>query len=114
MATSYPQGTIQRTSGDVSTPASNTAAVITYPLVSGAQHVIHSLEWSYNVAPTGGNLKVEDGASTVFSVDVTAAGPGFIIFEPALAGTAATAMTVTLAAGGNGVTGKVCAGHRQL
>ena len=75
--------------------------------------MLDSIQWSYSGSPTSGNLKVEDGSgTTVFSIDVTAAGPGFFAFAPALAGRANTALIVTLAAGGSGVSGKVNAGHR--
>ena len=106
---------IQHTTGDVHAPSSNTAAVLTYSAVSDRRHALTGVAWSYSAAPTGGNLKIEDGSgTTVFSVDVTAAGPGFIPFDPPLAGRANTALIVTLAAGGSGVSGKVNAlGHFQ-
>lgn len=94
---------------NVHVPSSNTAAVITYAAAgAGISHVISGIAWSYSGAPTAGNLKVEDGSgTTVFSVDITAAGPGFIPFSTPLKGTANTAMIITLAAGGSGVSGKV-------
>ena len=96
-------------STNVHVPASNTAAVITYAAAgAGVSHVISGVAWSYSAAPTGGNLKIEDASgTTVFSVDITAAGPGFIPFQSPLKGTANAAMILTLAAGGSGVTGKV-------
>lgn len=96
-------------STNVHVPSSNTAAVITYAAGgAGVSHVISGIAWSYSAAPTAGNLKVEDGSgTTVFSVDITAAGPGFIPFAAPLKGTANTAMILTLAAGGSGVSGKV-------
>lgn len=93
---------------DIHAPAANTAAVVTYAATAGVSHVIKGIAYSYSAAPTGGNLKVEDGSGTVvFSMDITAAGPGFIPFDAAKKGTVNTAMIVTLAAGGVGVTGKV-------
>ena len=94
---------------DVHAPSSNTAAVVTYSAAgAGVAHVIGGIAWSYNGTPTGGNLKVEDGSgTTVFTVDITAAGPGCFMFSRPKKGTANTAMIVTLAAGGSGVTGKV-------
>lgn len=96
-------------SSDVHAPASNTAAVVTYAAAgSGVAHVIGGVAWSYNAVPTGGNLKIEDGSgTTVFTVDITAAGPGFFIFPRPKKGAANTAMIITLASGGSGVTGKV-------
>lgn len=96
-------------SGDVSVPAANTAAVVTYAAVSGRKHIITGIAWSYNAVPTNGNLKVEDvSGTTVFSMDITAAGPGVITFpQPKCSVAANTAMIVTLAAGGALVTGKL-------
>jgi hypothetical protein len=105
---------IQRTTSDVNAPSSNTAAVLTYAAVSDRRHVLDGVQFSYSGGtPTGGNLKVEDGAgTTVLSLDVTAAGHGWVPFAPGLAGRVNTAMIVTLAAGGSGVSGKLNAAHR--
>lgn len=94
---------------NVHAPAANTAAIITYTAAgAGIAHAVSGIAWSYSAAPTGGNLKVEDGSGvTVFSADITAAGPGFIPFQAPLKGSTNTAMIITLAAGGSGVTGKV-------
>ena len=99
----------QASVNDVSAPASNTAAVVTYNAAgANISHLIGGIAWSYNAAPTGGNLKVEDGSgTTVFSMDITAAGAGFIPFTPPKKGSTNTAMIITLAAGGASVTGKV-------
>src|SRR4051794_18599647 len=98
--------TIPASSSDVHAPASNTAAVVTYAAVSDRQHAITGIAWSYDGAPTGGNLKIEDGSgTTVFSIDITAGGPGVLYFDPAKHGAKNTALIVTLAAGGSGVTG---------
>lgn len=94
---------------DVHAPAVNTAAVVTYAASAGQAHVIGGIAWSYNAAPTGGNLKVEDvSGTTVFSIDITSAGPGFIPFaRPKRSAAQNTALIVTLAAAGAAVTGKV-------
>ena len=89
--------------------ATNAAAAITYA-AGGANvnHCIGGIAWSYSAAPTGGNLKVEDGSgNTVFSMDITAAGAGVIYFAPPKKGSANTALIVTLAAGGASVVGRV-------
>jgi len=69
------------------------------------------LQWiaySYDAAPTGGKLTVKQGATTIFELDVTAAGAKFLDFaRNQLAMTASATVTVTLAAGGAGVTGKL-------
>ncbi len=100
--------TIGVSTADVHAPAANTAAVVTYSADTNRQHVISGIAWSYSAAPTGGNLKVEDGSgNTVFSADITAAGPGVILFPVPKAGRTNTALIVTLAAGGASVSGKV-------
>ena len=98
---------------DVNAPASNTAAVITYSANAISAHYIEGLYWSYSGAPAAGNLKIEDGSgTTVFSLDITAAGPGFLPLEKL--GTPNTAMIITLAAGGVGISGKVCIGQHWI
>lgn len=98
---------------DVHAPSSNTAAVVTYAAgAAGVKHCLAGVYFSYNGTPTNGNLKIEDGSgNTVFSADITAAGPGYFPFFPPLKGTAATALIITLAAGGSGVSGKVTGRH---
>lgn len=99
---------IASAAADVHAPASNTAAVVTYAAAGvGVAHVLSGIAWSYSGTPTAGNLKVEDGAATVLSLDITSAGPGFIPFDPPKKGAANSALVITLAAGGSGVSGKV-------
>jgi hypothetical protein len=103
-------GSCAASPGDVHAPASNTAAVVTYAAVPNERHCIGGVAWSYTGGtPTGGNLRIEDvSGTTVFSIDITAAGAGFFPFTPPMRSAAAnTAMIITLAAGGSGVTGKV-------
>jgi len=106
---------IKGTTSDHNAPAANTAAVITYAADANRRHVIGQIVWSYDGAPTGGSVKVEDGSgTTIFEIAVTAAGPDQIIFSPRLSGSYNTAMVVTLAAGGAGVTGKLTARHHTF
>lgn len=94
---------------DRDTPADDTAAVINYPAAGpGVAHVVSGVAWSYNGVPLGGRLTIEDGAGTiVFDLGITSAGPGFVPFPEPKKGSAASAMIITLAAGGAGVAGKV-------
>lgn len=97
-------------SGHVHAPAANTAAVVTIDAAgAGVCNVVgNGLAWSYSDDPTGGNLKIEDGAgNTVFSMDITSRGAGFIPLDVPLRGSPNTALVVTLAAGGAGISGKV-------
>lgn len=95
----------------VNAPAVNTAAVVTLAAAGvGIQNVLHSIHWGFSAAPAAGTtLIVEDGAgTTIFTTYISAAGPGFEQFiKGGRAGTANTAMIVTLAAGGAGVSGSL-------
>lgn len=92
---------------DVHAPASATAAVVEYDAVEGECHCISGLAWSYSGAPVGGRISIEVGAEVVFDVGVTAAGAGVIEFKVAKKGAAGEAMTITLASGGGGISGKL-------
>ena len=96
---------------EVHTPASNTAAVLTWAAETNVAHVVKDLIFSYTGTGTlaGGNLKIEDGSDTVFSMDITSKEWGCLPITKQ--GHAGRAMTVTLAAGGTDVTGKVNASH---
>jgi hypothetical protein len=105
-----PSIAINAAAADVHAPAANTAAVVTYNAVATGQHVVSGVAWSYSGTGTltGGNLKVEDGAgTTVFTMDVTEKGAGFVPFAPPKRGRKNTLLRVTLAAGGADVTGRV-------
>ena len=82
-------------SGDVAAPTSGNA-IITYPGFSGKANYITGVAWSYNGTPTSGNLTIADGATTIFNLDITAAGPGFIPFPYPKKGSISGGMTVTL------------------
>lgn len=98
---------------DLHAPSQATAAVVTYTAAAaGIGHVLGAVYYSYSAAPTGGNLKVEDGSgTTIFSLDITAAGEKQLTFNPPLRGSNATAMIVTLASGAGSVVGKLNCRH---
>lgn len=86
----------------------NADSVITIAAAgAGVSNVIEGVSWSYGSAGTlaGGRITIKDGSTVVFDADITAAGAGF--FRPFRKGTANTAMTITLYAGGSTVVGKV-------
>lgn len=90
------------------TAAANTAVVATFAAVAGQTHRLTLLVVSYSAAPTGGRVTVADGGTTVLDVDVTGAGV-LVVPLPSggVKGSVNTAMTVTLAAGGVAVVGKL-------
>lgn len=90
------------------TAAANTAVTQTFAAVAGQSHRLTGLVVSYSAAPTAGRVTVSDGAAVVFEVDVAAAGPVSVPLPAGgLQGSVNTAMTVTLAAAGASVVGKV-------
>lgn len=105
----------------IHTPAANTAAVVLYPSSGLARRYrLDKILASYNAAPTGGRLTVvvtpdnlPDGtvraAQTIIDVDVTAAGllPDLDWPPDGLRMPIDGAVTVTLAAAGAAVTGKL-------
>ena len=92
---------------DVDAPAVDTAAIVSYPAAPTVYHVLSGIAWSYNAAPTGGNITIVMNGSTVFNLDVTVSGPGFFPFPKPKRFGVGDAVTVTLAAAGGAVTGKV-------
>jgi hypothetical protein len=91
----------------VSAPAPNVAAVVTLPAEDGYIPVVSGIAWSYNGEPTAGRLTLGVGAATVFDIDITSGGPGFIPFAPPRAAQEGETIVLTLAAGGAGISGKV-------
>ena len=98
---------------DFHAPSAETPAQITYAAVADRRHVISGIAWSYSDAPTDGVLYIEDGSgSIVFRLDITAAGPDAVYFNPPRHGSLNTALIITLEAGGEDVSGKICVlGH---
>jgi hypothetical protein len=92
--------------GDAHAPAANTAAVVTLAAAAGQAHVLAGVVSSYDAAPTGGTLTIADGTTTL-AWSVTAAGPAPVTFPVPLRFAVGAQVTVTLAAGGSGVTGKL-------
>jgi hypothetical protein len=95
-------------SPQTATAAANTAVTITLAASGTTTHVVTVLAYSYSASPTGGQITIKDGATTVFDLDVTSTWEVVASMPPGgIKGTAGAAMTVTLAAGGAGITGKL-------
>jgi hypothetical protein len=94
---------------DIHAPGSNTAAVVTYAAAAaGISHVITGIDVAYDVAPAAAKLlTITDGGTVIYSTFLTVAGVAHLPFPHPKKGAAASAMVITLAAGGSGVTGVV-------
>jgi hypothetical protein len=79
--------------------ASGSASTETFAAATGVIHALDFVHVSYAVAPTAGNLDVAIGGSTVWQVDIVAAGDHYFDFHKPLYGAAGAAMVVTLADG---------------
>jgi hypothetical protein len=90
-------------------PASNTAAVATLAADADNAHHVSTVRWSYSGDPTGGSLTVawNDGSARQEVYAITKGGPGFMAFYPPMRFPINSAVTITLAAGGAGITGTV-------
>ena len=84
----------------------DTAATRTVTAVPNVIHEIDGIYWSYDASPTAGNLTVASpSGTTIFELDITAAGPGSVLFPSGLRGAESQAVIVTLAAGDTDVDG---------
>lgn len=100
--------------GDVAAGSAGAISTLTYVAVPGFRHVIGAVYWSYDAAPTGGAISVEDVSGTTVwgPFAITAAGPGFMpIWPPLVSDLQNTALIIKLAAPGGSVQGRVGCRH---
>ncbi len=88
-------------------PGVNAAVTATHPAAAGVRHRVAQVAWSFTAAPAAATIQVKDGATVLVELDVVAAGPGQIAFDPPLASTRGNAVSAVLGAGGAGVGGRV-------
>ncbi len=98
------------TSSSPSTVASaaNAAAVITFAAVAGQRNRLTALSYQYNGANTAQTLTIQDGATTVFQTLVPASSTTLLTAVMPAGGIQTainSAMTITLPAGGAGISG---------
>jgi len=97
-------------SGNTNTASANTAVVVTLAAAGASiYNILAGVYWSYSGGTPAGSIKIEDvSGTTVFQADITAAGPGFFMFDPPIRNAVANhALIITLAAAGSGVIGKL-------
>jgi hypothetical protein len=105
----WPAGTYALAPAAAQAPAANVNAVCTLTGVAGQAWKLEHLRWSYNAAPTAGSLTVawtDPAAGAVSEVLwITVSGPGALEYNRTFP--AGSTVTITLAAGGAGVSGTV-------
>lgn len=91
--------------------AGGAAAVLTIAADANSPIFIKAVIFGYSAAPTGGSIKIEDGAGNVVfpAMPITGAGMFEITFDPPRGGSANTAMVITLASPGGAVVGTIWA-----
>ena len=91
-------------------PAANTAAIITLVATASVRHVVDLVTGGYDNTPTAGSLTIActvQGTAVSQVMPITQGG-GFVLrFDPPLQADENTAVTITLAAGGGVVVGKL-------
>lgn len=91
----------------------NEECVVVYNAIARGEHLIPWICWSYSDDPAQGELgrlRVQYGTNTVFDVNITAGGAGFLPVW--LRSPPGTRVRVRLAPVGAGITGKLNVGHR--
>lgn len=100
---------------DTKTEDANTAVSIVYPATAGRRHVIFLVDASYSKAPTGGNLHIHRGdaldTSICLDIDIVAGGHTEVGYHMPIASKPGESLTITLAAGGADVVGKLSVEH---
>lgn len=93
--------------GDTASGTNADAVITLPPSIDGAWTITEGVAFSYGGSGTlaGGRLSISVGGSVVFDVDVAAKGQGYFPFRRSFDVNAA--VTITLAAGGANVVGKV-------
>jgi hypothetical protein len=77
------------------------------PATAGEANQFSGIVWSYSADPTGGRIVITDGGTTVFDIDITTGGPGFIWFPTAMTMSPNQATVLTIYDGGGVLVGKV-------
>lgn len=87
--------------------AANAAAVVSVVADTTRPILVSQIWWSYIGGAVTGNIQLTDGTNAPVNLDIGATGPGNLAFSPPLIFGSNKAVTLTLGAGGVGVTGKV-------
>jgi hypothetical protein len=106
---------LQGLATDLSTPAANTEAIVSYAADADTYHVLETIHFSYSASPAAGSkVSVEFDGVEVFAAYVTNGGPGPLCLSPALISPKGALMTVKLSAGGSGILGSLVCRHFTL
>ena len=99
-------------SWSVHSPAGPNIAAVVSLGTAETYNVVACVVWGYDGGtPTAGSLVITDGITTI-TVPIVDKGPGKLELTRPFVGAADTGVTITLAAGGEGVTGKLNVQHR--
>lgn len=102
------------TTGDISAPAADTSAVVTYAATPERLHRIGGIVTSFSAQPTGAQLTIQSNATVIARHFVTTSNPTEILFNEGMANTIGESMTITLTTGGVGITGRLQVINHQV
>jgi hypothetical protein len=89
------------------TSGPNASATITIIGQQDSRHCLYGILWSYSADPSGGRITTQGlWSGDDLDLDVVVGGPGEFSFPPVVAEEAQN-FSVTIAAGGSGITGKL-------
>ncbi len=88
-------------------PASNTAAIVALAASAGVYHSVEQVSWSFDETPSSATLTLSTTGQDDFVLSVPFKGARSHVFVNGFSGDSGDAVTITLAAGGSGVTGKL-------
>lgn len=94
--------TVAKQTVEYNTAASGGDSNISLAANSEQYNVIDWVAWSYNGAPTSGSLEIKNNTAntTLLKVDITAGGPGELVFgDRGLVGAKGAELLITLADG---------------
>jgi hypothetical protein len=96
---------VQQDGSGAATSAGGAAAVVTLPADAARPYILADISFSYSAAPTGGSLKIEDGAGTTIwgPHPILLGGLQQVHFTQPLHGSRNKAMIITLAGGGGAI-----------
>jgi len=103
------------TINDIATPAANTAAIVTYPAITGRRHSINAVIVSFSGTPAAGTkLLVQSNATTIAEHFVNGNVPTELLFNYGMANNTGESMTITLSAPGGSAAGRLQVINHQV
>ena len=103
------------TINDIAAPSGvNTAAIVTYPAITGRRHCINAVITSFSGTPAGAELIIQSNATVIARHFVNGNLPTELLFNYGMAGNTGESMTITLTAAGGSCIGRLQVINHQV